>query len=125
MLRLPVERCRTSLEISSSSTNTPHPARILAMHKRNVFAGPYLERAAHLRADPAWFDNALADERSRVLPVWNSRNLIADADPPGVVTPGIAAPRAALLDLAQIPAEQHNSNDLILLGRFNDTSFFA
>jgi NAD+ diphosphatase len=74
-----------------------------------------LERAGHLRSDPAWFDSALADARSRVVPVWNSRNLIADGDPP----------RAALLELSQIPAERHNSNDLILLGRFNDSSYFA
>ncbi|MGO9512527.1 MAG: NAD(+) diphosphatase [Steroidobacteraceae bacterium] len=90
------------------------------MQRWNVFAGPYLERAAHLRADPAWFDNALADERSRVVPVWNSRNLIADGEPSAVATPG-----AALLELKQIPAERHNSNDLILLGRFNDVNFFA
>lgn len=73
-----------------------------------------------MRADPAWFDNALADERSRVVPVWNSRNLIADGEPSAVATPG-----AALLELKQIPAERHNSNDLILLGRFNDVNFFA
>lgn len=96
----------------------------------NVFAGPYLERAAHLRADPAWFDGALADERSRVVPVWNSRNLIADSETRGSRSrrgsPRSAAmPRAALLQLSQIPAERQNSSDLIFLGRFNGSSFFA
>jgi hypothetical protein len=43
-----------------------------------VFAGPYLERVSHLRADPAWFDDALADARSRVVPMWDSRSLIAE-----------------------------------------------
>ena len=95
------------------------------MKSRNVFAGPYLERAAQLRSDPAWFDSALADENSRVVPVWHSRSLIADGDGPGVAAPGVAAPRAALLDLAQIPAERRNSEELILLGRFNGVSFFA
>jgi NAD+ diphosphatase len=95
------------------------------MQRRNVFAGPYLERAAHLRSDPAWFESALADERSRVVPVWNSRSLIATADPKGAATPDGAVPRAGLLELNQIERERHNSNDLILLGRFNDTSFFA
>ena len=105
------------------------------MNSRNVFAGPYLERAAQLRSDPAWFDSALADEKSRVVPVWHSRSLIADEDGPGVVTPdvaapglaapGLAAPRAALLDLKQIPAERRNRDELILLGRFNGASFFA
>ena len=78
-------------------------------------AGQYLDRAAHLRKDPAWFANALADERSRYLPVWNSRNLIGAGDPP----------RAALLDLAAVPEARRNDNDLILLGRFGDSDVFA
>jgi len=85
------------------------------MQKRNVFAGPYLERAAHLREDAEWFASALTDERSRVVPVWNSRNLIV----------GENEPRAAFLKLHQIPEEKRRLDDLILLGRFNDTSFFA
>src|SRR5208337_842252 len=118
-----------------ASTSAPCPDRIPRMNSRNVFAGPYLERAAQLRSDPAWFDSALADEKSRVVPVWHSRSLIADEDGPGVVTPdvaapglaapGLAAPRAALLDLKQIPAERRNRDELILLGRFNGASFFA
>jgi NAD+ diphosphatase len=95
------------------------------MQSRNVFAGPYLERAAHLRSDPAWFDNALTDPKSRVVPVWNSRSLIADGDTPGVDTPASGSPRAAFLDLTQIPPERHNVNDLILLGHFNGTNYFA
>jgi hypothetical protein len=49
------------------------------MQERNVFAGPYLDRDGHRRADPAWLESALADPRSRVLPVWDSLNLVADA----------------------------------------------
>jgi len=90
------------------------------MQSRNVYAGPYLERAGHMRSDPAWFDGALADERSRVVPVWNSRNLIAEGDPPAA-----AAPRAAWLELKDIEPERRNSNDLILLGHHNDSSVFA
>jgi NAD+ diphosphatase len=85
------------------------------MQQRNIFAGPYLDRAAHLRQDPAWFAAALADERSRAIPVWNSRNLIAEGD----------NPRAVYLELSRIPAERLNGTDLILLGRFGDTSFFT
>jgi NAD+ diphosphatase len=85
------------------------------MQPRNILAGPYLDRDAHLRKDPAWFANALADERSRVLPVWNSRNLIAEGD----------APRAALLELSAVPEERRNGNELILLGRFRDSEVFA
>jgi len=85
------------------------------MQHRNIFAGPYLDRAAHLRQDPAWFAAALADERSRVIPVWNSRTLIATGD----------APRAAFLELSQLPAGTHNGTDLILLGQFGGSYFFA
>jgi NAD+ diphosphatase len=85
------------------------------MQRRNVFAGPYLDRASHLRDDAEWFASALADERSRVIPVWGSRSLVADGD----------KPRAVFFELNRVPQEQRNANDLILLGRFNDVSFFA
>ena len=61
------------------------------MQQRNFFAGPYLDRAAHLRTDPQWFANALADERSRALPVWNSRNLILETDPPRAIREALRA----------------------------------
>jgi NAD+ diphosphatase len=83
------------------------------MQTRNVFAGPYLERVSHLRTDPAWFDAALADAKSRVVPMWNSRSLIADGR------------AAVLLELSQIPAEHRNSDKLILLGRFGGAPMFA
>jgi NAD+ diphosphatase len=85
------------------------------MQQRNTLAGPYLDRAAHLRNDPAWFANALADERSRYLPVWNSRNLILEG----------ATPRAALLELSALPERLRNGNDLILLGRFGGIDVFT
>jgi NAD+ diphosphatase len=85
------------------------------MQQRNVFAGPYLDRAGHLRTDPAWFANALANERSRFLPVWKTRNLIVEADPP----------RPAYLELSRLSAEQRNGENLILLGRFDDSDMFA
>lgn len=85
------------------------------MQNRNIFAGPYLERTAHLRDDPAWFETALADSRSRAVPVWNARSLIAAGDPP----------RAALLELTQVPAARRNATDLILLGQFGGSFCFA
>jgi len=85
------------------------------MQERNIFAGPYLDRAAHLRQDPQWFAAALADERSRAVPVWNSRNLIAEGD----------SPRAVYFELSRIPPELRNDTDLILLGRCGDTNFFT
>ncbi|SRR5579859_311712 len=85
------------------------------MQRRNILAGPYVDRAAHLRQDPAWFAAALADGRSRAIPVWNSRNLIVEGD----------APRAALLDLSAIPMERRTADELILLGRFGETDVFT
>src|SRR6202051_4858451 len=85
------------------------------MQKRNVFAGPYVDRAAHLRQDSAWFASALADASSRVVPVWNSRSLIDYG----------GEPRAAFLAFDEIPQERRSVETLVLLGRINDTSFFA
>jgi len=85
------------------------------MQTRNVFAGPYLDRATHLRQDPKWFADALADGRSRVVPMWNSRSLIVEGE----------VPRAAYVGLPRIPPESRNGNDLILLGRVGDTGFFT
>src|ERR1700720_3221830 len=85
------------------------------MQQRNIFAGPYLDRAAHLRQDPTWFAAALADERSRAIPVWNSLNLIAEGD----------NPRAVYWELARIPPERRTGEDLILLGRIGGTNYFT
>jgi NAD+ diphosphatase len=95
------------------------------MHARNTFTGPYLDRDAHLRADPAWFASALADPTSRVVPVWNSRSLVTMGDAEGVGAPGVARPRAAFLSVSQIPEAQRNASGLILLGRFGGTFVFA
>jgi NAD+ diphosphatase len=84
------------------------------MPVKNVFAGPYLDRTAHLRAEAEWFAAALANEDSRVVPVWNSRNLVAAG----------ADPRAALLSLADLPATKRGSA-LILLGTFAGRPAFA
>jgi NAD+ diphosphatase len=85
------------------------------MQQRNILAGPYMDRAAHLRKDPAWFANALADTRSRFLPFCNSRILSVDG----------GAPRAALLDVSGVPEARRNDNELILLGRYDDINVFA
>jgi NAD+ diphosphatase len=83
--------------------------------QRNVFAGPYLDRAAHSREDPAWFASALVDPRSRAVLIWNSKSVVAESEPP----------RAAFLPLSSVPPERLNSTDLILLGRVGEVSYFA
>ena len=91
------------------------PARIEAMQRRNVFAGPYLDRASHRREDPDWFATALSDPGSRVLAVWNSRNVVTDT----------TAPQAAYLELAQLPDTNRDGAELILLGHYGKRSMFA
>jgi NAD+ diphosphatase len=85
------------------------------MRGRNLFAGPYLDRASHRRDDPDWFAAALADPDSRIIAVWNSRNLVTDGD----------APLAAYLELAQLPEAGRDRAELILLGRFGTRSVFV
>jgi NAD+ diphosphatase len=85
------------------------------MQASNLFAGPYLDRASHRRADPEWFAAALNDPNSRVIPVWNLRNLITDG----------AAPQAGYLQLAQLPEANRDGSELILLGRSGTRSLFA
>lgn len=86
------------------------------MRTPNVFSGPYLDRAAHLRKDAASVARALADPDSRIVPVWRSRNLLqrsGEAWTAGLVDPGHALRHGA--------AEA----ELVLLGRFRGRICFA
>jgi NAD+ diphosphatase len=74
-----------------------------------------LDRASHLRQDGSWFRSALCDTDSRAVPVWRSRNLITGDDDP----------RAAFVQIEDIPSDRRNADDLILLGRINGTNFFV
>ncbi len=85
------------------------------MQKRNVFAGPYLDRAAHQRQDGQWFDAAVADRRSRAIPMWNSRSLVTEG----------GEPRAVYVELASVPLHRRGVQDLILLGRVGDVNYFT
>src|SRR5260370_2320162 len=85
------------------------------MMRRKVFAGLCVARAAHLRQDAAWFASALADAGSRVVPVWNSRSLIAQGE----------TPRAAFPTLGEIAEWRPDTDALVLLGRVDQTNFFA
>jgi NAD+ diphosphatase len=84
------------------------------MERHNILAGPYLDRAGHLRHDPGWFEAALADPASRVIPVWNARSLVTG-------TP----PRAVLLGLSSLPPERRTAAELVLLGRHDEAPCFA
>jgi NAD+ diphosphatase len=85
------------------------------MERRHVFAGPYLDRATHLRTDPAFMAAALGAPSSRAVPVWQARSLVAGGE----------APRAALIDLQQLPPEARSAERLIFLGQLAGSSCFA
>jgi NAD+ diphosphatase len=85
------------------------------MRQHNVFAGPYVDRSAHLRADSALLTAALADGNARIVPIWRMRNLVETRD----------TPRAVFLDAATLPAQHLDPNKLILLGRFGANFCFA
>ena len=86
----------------------------------NVLAGPYLDRAAHLRKDDAWLAAALQDENSLFLPVWQSRSLIS---------PQATALSAVLLNRGHQLYETFqvtpNPADFVFLGRFREQACFA
>jgi NAD+ diphosphatase len=84
------------------------------MRSRNVFSGPYLDRASHLRQSGEWYAEALANARSRVVPVWNSRSLFAEGEP-----------RAVFVGIDAVPEDRRSAEDLILLGRVDETSYFT
>ena len=97
------------------------------MHRRNVFAGPYLDRVAHLRHDTDWLAAALADERSRAIPVWNSRSLIeeASAEPFAQPAPGAAGlARAAFVHPAELGGNA-GPEAFIFLGSRDEAHYFA
>ena len=89
------------------------------MHASNIMAGPYLDRAAHLRQDPAWFAGALADANSRVVPLWDSRSLVT------ATSAGNPLTEAAYLSLTDLPEDQRTDAHLILLGKFRGRHIFA
>ena len=78
----------------------------------NVYAGG-LDRAAHRRNDAAWLAAELERADTRFVPVWQSRNLVLDAD-------GMA-PRAVLIERAQFVPD----GDVVLLGLGGEHAYFA
>ena len=86
------------------------------MRPPNVFAGPYVDRAARLRKDPSGIAAALADPRARLLPVWESRNLVRRT-PQGWTVGFVGAS-----DSEPIHGQPE---DWILLGHFHGRPCFA
>jgi NAD+ diphosphatase len=81
----------------------------------NVFAGPYLDRVAHLRKDPDWLARTLASDESWIVPVWQSRSLLLWE------SAGFAAGYVAASRLGELAAV----SDPVLLGCRASCTYFA
>jgi NAD+ diphosphatase len=82
----------------------------------NVFAGRYVDRAAHLRKDPAALAAALADPEARLLLVRESRNLVRRTQ---------RGWTAEFVDARGREASHGPTQDWILLGHFRGRPCFA
>ncbi len=86
------------------------------MRKPNVFAGPYLDRAAHLRKDADWVAAALANPGTLIVPLWQARNLVRRAD---------RASTAAFIEVTHEVRRTLPDGELVLLGQFRGRAVFA
>jgi NAD+ diphosphatase len=82
----------------------------------NVFAGPYLDRIAHLRKDEAFVAATLRGAQARIVPVHESRILVLRGPD------GWSAAFADSTHLEVLPAL---GAEPVLLGRFGDCVYFA
>jgi NAD+ diphosphatase len=64
-----------------------------------LYTGCPLDRAAHLREDAGWIAARLADDESRIVPVWRGRSLVTPGEAPAVA-PLRGPPAAAFVAAA-------------------------
>jgi NAD+ diphosphatase len=81
----------------------------------NFFSAGGLDRATLLRPRGEWLSARLADPATRIVPVWQSRNLLEDE----------GMPRPVLLSPPTLRAAGLDCNDAILLGTQADVAYFA
>ncbi len=86
------------------------------MRVPNVFSGPYLDRAAHLRKDAEFLASALSDPGALLVPVWKSRSLLR-RDGQGC--------SAGFIDLSHELRHMLADSELVMLGRFHGRVCFA
>ena len=79
------------------------------------YTGAGLDRADRLRGDDAWVADALANEATQIVPIWQGQSLIrADGSPAAVTLAG--APAQDVLAIA---------DEVVFLGLDGRTAFFA
>ncbi|MBI1778478.1 MAG: NAD(+) diphosphatase [Proteobacteria bacterium] len=82
----------------------------------NFYAHGGLDRAAHLREAANWLEAALARQGTRLVPVWQSRNLIQAA---------AEIPQAALLPAAEAADLLSEAGAVALLGNLDEVAHLA
>jgi NAD+ diphosphatase len=82
----------------------------------NVFAGPYLDRAAHLRKDASFVAAALADPGTLIAPLWQARNLMRR---------GERGSSAAFIAVTHEIRRTLPDGEFVLLGQFHGHAVFA
>jgi len=81
----------------------------------NYFSAGGHDRAALLRPRDEWLQERLADPHTRIIAVWQSRNLIA----------GDSVPRPVLLSPGDVRAAGFDCAAAVLLGTLADVAYFA
>jgi NAD+ diphosphatase len=82
---------------------------------RNNFTGGPIDRATERRQDEAWLAARQEDEMTRIVPVWQSRNLLT----------GRASLKPVFLSPSQARENIHAPESTILLGVKGDSAYFA
>jgi NAD+ diphosphatase len=82
----------------------------------NVFAGPYLDRLAHLRKDDAWLRETAAGADALVVPVWQSKSLVRRSG---------SQLHAVFLAATDDAVAGAPARELVLLGRHEERVYFA
>ena len=83
------------------------------MRSWNFYDRPGFDKAGHLRTNKVWLERQIASDSSRIVPIWRSRNFVADIENPRLTT---------------VPMNKSIVDDspvIVFLGLFNDTAHFA
>ena len=81
----------------------------------NFFAALTVDRLSTRRLDEVWIQKQIRDRRSRIIPVWRSRNLLTGAD----------ELKPVLLSAADLDDQSALEEHAVLLGSCGDTVYFA
>ncbi|MDJ0895115.1 MAG: NAD(+) diphosphatase [Alphaproteobacteria bacterium] len=85
-------------------------------HAPNVYASGGIDRASHRRTDEAWLARRLADPTTRVVPVWQDKNLAAGR---GAASAAVLLTGAAGQEILRLGAAP------IFLGLIDGDAYFA